>query len=147
MAPARPRPVQPPERPAPKRPLAVDLAALGLVLGGLVGISQVFLGTYVVTGSVPARAPILGVALVVYLVTVALGLAVRTGRGWLGALNLALLTALLYLPAAERPLIATLALAHTLVAAALLATRSWFAATREWRRGETTPHPRGDARP
>jgi hypothetical protein len=141
MAPGRRLPRQPPQ-PPPKRPLVVELAGLGLIAGGLVGISQVFLGTYVVTGSLPATAPILGVALIAYLVTVALGLAVRTGRGWLGALNVALLTALLYLPAAERPLIAALAVAHTLVAGALLASRSWFAAIRDWRRGGTTLHPR-----
>lgn len=131
----------------PTRPLAVELATLGLVVGGLTGISQIVVGSYVVTGSLPAKAPIVGVALIAYLATVTMGPVVRSGRGWLAALNLAALTALLYLPAVQRPLIAGLALTHALVAISLLFARPWFVGMAAWRRAAAaeTPASAGNA--
>jgi hypothetical protein len=134
-------------RQPPTRPLAVELAALGLVVGGLIGISQVFDGSYVVTGSLPAKAPIVGVALVAYLATVAMGLLLRTGRGWLAAVNLAALTALVYLPAAGRPLIAGLVAGHALVVVGLVVARPWFAELAAWRRDRAAETPHGAGEP
>jgi hypothetical protein len=47
----------------PPRPAAIDLVAAILVFGGLFGFSQLVVGDYVLTGSLPAKDPILGVAL------------------------------------------------------------------------------------
>ena len=123
----------PAHHPPPARPAAVDVAAAILVFGGLFGFSQLAFGEYVVTGSLPAKDPIVGVAFIAYAASIVLGVVVRIGRGWLPALNFALLVAFLYLPAAGRPLPLALALAHGLAAAILFGQRRWFSEMRAWR--------------
>lgn len=118
--------MRPGDRLPPSRPAAIDLAAAILVFGGFLGFIQLAVGEYVVTGSLPAKGPIVGVAFIAYGVSIALGVFIRVGRGWLAALNFALLVALLYLPAAGRPLILTLALGHALAAVILVRERGWF---------------------
>ena len=125
---------RPGDRPPPTRPAAIDLGAAILVFGGLFGFSQLFVGDYVLTGSLPAKDPILGVAFIAYGVTVVLGIVIRMGRAWLPALNLALLVALLYLPAAGRPLILVLVLGHVGAAVILVRNRRWFSEMAAWRR-------------
>ena len=126
-------------RPPPPRPAAIDLAAAILVLGGLVGFSQLAVGDYVLTGSLPAKDPILGVATIAYAASIVLGVMVRMGRGWLPALNFALLVALLYIPAAGRPLVLTLVLTNALAAVIILRFRRWFAEMAAWRRAPADP--------
>ena len=126
--------MRPGDRPPPFRPAAVDLAAAILVFGGLLGFSQLAVGAYVVTGSLPAKEPILGVAFIAYAVSIALGVLIRVGRGWLAALNFALLVALLYLPVAGRPLMLMLVLGHALAALILARHRRWFSEMRAWRK-------------
>jgi hypothetical protein len=121
-------------RPPPLRPAAVDLAAAMLVLGGLVGYGQLVAGDYVVTGSLPAKGPIVGVAFIAYAASVVLGIVIRMGRGWLAAVNFAALAAILYLPAFGRPVILLLVVAHLVAVAILLANRRWFAEMAAWRR-------------
>ncbi|TAK02661.1 MAG: hypothetical protein EPO36_01520 [Chloroflexota bacterium] len=123
------------DHPPPPRPAAIDLAAAVLVFGGLLGFSQLALGEYVVTGSLPAKGPIIGVATIAYAASIALGVVVRVGRAWLLAVNLAVLVAILYLPAADRPLPLVLALLHGLAGAVLVAQRRWFADVAAWRNG------------
>ena len=120
--------------PPPPRPAAIDLAAAILVFGGLFGFSQLVAGDYVLTGSLPAKDPILGVAFIAYGVAVFLGIVIRMGRAWLPALNFALLVALLYLPAAGRPLVLALVLGHAGAAIILVRNRRWFAEMAAWRR-------------
>jgi Mn2+/Fe2+ NRAMP family transporter len=121
-------------RPPPARPAAIDLAAAILVFGGLFGYGQLVAGEYVVTGSLPAKDPIVGVALVAYAASVVLGIVIRMGRGWLAALNFAAVVAILYLPAVGRPVILVLVVAHLMAVAILLVNRRWFADMAEWRR-------------
>jgi hypothetical protein len=116
------------DHPPPPRPAAIDLAAAVLVFGGLLGFSQLALGEYVVTGSLPAKGPIMGVATIAYAASIALGVAVRAGRAWLLAVNLALVVAILPLPL-------VLALLHGLAGAVLIARRRWFADVAAWRNG------------
>jgi hypothetical protein len=125
--------------PPPPRPAAIDLAAAILVFGGLFGFSQLAVGDFVLTGSLPARDPILGVATIAYAASVLLGIVVRMGRGWLPALNFALLVGLLYLPAAGRPLVLTLVLAHAVAAVILFRFRRWFTDVAAWRRAHSDP--------
>ena len=126
--------MRPGDGPPPPRPAAIDLAAAILVFGGLLGFSQLMVGDYVLTGSLPAKDPILGVAFIAYGVAVVLGLVIRTGRAWLPALNFALLAALLYLPAAGRPTVLALVLGHAGAAVLLVRNRRWFSAVTAWRR-------------
>ena len=108
------------------RPLAVALAAGVLVLGGLAGLELLVMGSYVVTGSLPARDPIVGVALILYGASIGLGFLVWFRRAWLGAINLSAAFAVLYFVALPDPVAFVLGLAHGLAAVALWSTRRWF---------------------
>ena len=108
------------------RPLAVALAAGVLVLGGLAGLELLVMGTYVITGSLPARDPIVGVALILYGASIGLGFLVWFRRAWLGAINLSAAFAVLYFVALPDPVAFVLGLAHGLAAVALWSTRRWF---------------------
>jgi hypothetical protein len=131
--------MRPGQGPPPPRPAAIDLAAAIFVFGGLFGFSQLVVGDYVLTGSLPAKDPILGVAFIAYGVAVILGIVIRMGRAWLPALNFALLVALLYLPAAGRPLVLALVVGHVGTALILVRNRRWFAEMAGWRRATFRP--------
>lgn len=105
---------------------AVVAAALILLAGGLVGETQLVVGDFVVTGSLPAKGPIVGVALIVYGASIVLGASLLLGRGWLPAVNLAIVFAILYLIAAAKPLMLALGIAHAVAAALLLWQRRSF---------------------
>jgi hypothetical protein len=130
----------------PARPAAIDVAAAVLVFGGLFGFSQLAIGDYVLTGSLPAKGPIVGVASIAYAVSIVLGVVVRMGRGWLPAVNFAIIVALLYLPAAARLLVAALALGHGLAAVLLVMERGWFVEMSRWRTGTTVSRGRAGPR-
>lgn len=131
--------MRPGVRPSPPRPAAIDVVAAILVFGGLFGFSQLAVGDYALTGSLPAKDPIRGVALIAYGASVGLGLLIRTGRGWLPALNFAVLVAVLYLPAAGRPLVLLLVFGHAVAAVVLLLFRGWFTEVAAWRRSPGGP--------
>lgn len=121
--------MRPGTSPPPPRSAAVDLAAAILVFGGLFGITALFVGgDSAITGSLPAKLPIVGVALIMYVASAALGVTIRLGRFWFPALNLAGLFAVLYLLAAGRLLNVVLGLAYVVAFAILLVHRRWFAA-------------------
>ncbi len=113
------------ERPT-ARPGTADIAAAILVLGGLFGLSQLAVGDVLVTGSLPAKGPILGVATILYLASTSLGFAVHWGRAWFPALNLAVGFALVYALGFGRSSNVVLALAYAVAAAGLLRARWWF---------------------
>jgi hypothetical protein len=115
----------PGERPA-ARPGTADVAAAILVFGGLFGLSQLAVGDVLVTGSLPAKGPILGVATILYLGSTFLGFAVHWGRAWFPALNLAVGFALVYALGYGRLSNVVLAVAYAVAATGLLHARWWF---------------------
>ncbi len=124
------------------RPVVIEFAAAALVAGGLFGLTQLAFGGFVVTGSLPAKGPILAVAFILYGASVALGLLARSGRAWLPTTNLTALFAILHLVAWETPPNLIVGLANALVLAILLRQRRWFAgmASRHgYRRGISDP--------
>jgi hypothetical protein len=121
-------PVSPPPRPA-----LVDTVAALFVFGGLFGASQLLVGDFVVTGSLPAKGPILGVAAILYAASVILGILLRVGRYWLPSINLAALFAIAYLPAVGQPVAVILGAAHAAAAVILFQERRWFAEVAAWR--------------
>ena len=134
-------------RPPPRRPASVDVVAAILVFGGLFGFSQLAVGDFVITGSLPAKGPILGVAAILYAVSLALGVMVRMGRGWLGAINLSTLFAVAYLVAFGHLIAAVLGIAHAAAALILWRNRDWFGLMAAWRAApfEGRPGPRSAA--
>jgi hypothetical protein len=118
---------RPGPRPTVARPPAIELAAAILVAGGVVGLGLLVRGDYAVTGSLPARGPIVGVAAILYATSIVLGLALRRRLAWLGAINLTALFALAYLAAFGHPLALVLGTAHALAGILLWRSRGWFA--------------------
>jgi hypothetical protein len=128
----------PGERPA-ARPVTADVAAAILVFGGLFGLSQLAVGDVLVTGSLPAKGPILGVATILYLASTFLGFAAHWGRAWFPALNLAVAFALLYALGYGRLSNVVLALVYAVAAAGLLRARWWFGPIRRGWRPDSRP--------
>lgn len=120
----------------PGRPAIIDAVAALLVFGGLFGGTQLLFGDFVITGSLPAKGPILGVAAILYGASVVLGVLIRTGRGWFAALNLAGLFAIVYLAAFGHAIALLLGIAHGVAAVLLVRTRTWFVAMARWRSGQ-----------
>lgn len=120
----------------PRRPALVDTVAALFVFGGLFGASQLLAGDFVVTGSLPAKGPILGVAAILYAASVILGVLIRIGRYWLPAINLAALFAVAYLPAVGQPVAVALGAAHAAAAVILFRERRWFRTMAAWRAAE-----------
>lgn len=117
----------------PIRPAAVEVVAALFVFGGLFGLTQLAFGDFVITGQLPAKGPILGVAAILYAASIALGISIRTGRAWLAALNLAVVFAVVYVAAFGKPVALALGLAHGVAAILLVRVRPWFAAMARWR--------------
>ncbi|MEO7230137.1 MAG: hypothetical protein ABIZ30_06050 [Candidatus Limnocylindrales bacterium] len=130
-----------PERLSPSRPAVVDAVAALLVFGGLFGIVQLVIGDFVITGQLPAKGPIVAVAAVLYVASALLGIAIRTGRGWLAAVNLAGLFGIVYLAAFGQPVATLLGVAHAVAAVLLLRTRRWFVLMASWRVAQATGRP------
>ncbi len=130
----------------PDRPATIDAVAALLVFGGLFGGTQLVFGDFVITGSLPAKGPILGVAAILYGASVVLGVLIRTGRGWFAALNLAGLFAIVYLAALGEAVALFLGIGHAVAAVMLVRTRTWFVATARWRSGATLAAPAEAAR-
>ena len=118
------------------RPPAIDAAAAILVFGGLFGLTQLLVGDFAITGSLPAKVPVVGVALILNVASTIFGLTTRIGRYWLPALNLAGLFAILYLLAAGPRLNLVLGLAYALAFGLLLRERRWFAQMAAGRRAQ-----------
>ncbi|MEO8462236.1 MAG: hypothetical protein ABI555_03415 [Chloroflexota bacterium] len=126
---------------APSRPATLDAVAALLVFGGLFGIAQLLIGDFVITGRLPAKGPIVAVAALLYLASALLGIAIRTGRGWLAAVNLAGLFAIVYLAAFGQPVATLLGVAHAVAAVLLLRMRQWFVLIASWRAARVTGRP------
>lgn len=109
------------------RPVRVDLAAAILAFVGLFGWAQLAIGDYVVTGSLPAKGPIVGVAFIIYAAAIVLAVLVRTGRGWLAAVNLAAVFAIIHALAIGPRTNLLIAILTGIAFACLLAERRWFA--------------------
>lgn len=126
----------------PPRPALVDTVAALFVFGGLFGASQLLVGDFVVTGSLPAKGPILGVAAFLYGASILLGLFLRQGRYWLPSINLAALFAVAYLPALGQPVAVILGAAYAGAAVILFRERRWFTVMTARRLGRPVPEPR-----
>jgi hypothetical protein len=70
---------------------------------------------------------------VLYGISIAVGLLIRSGRGWVVTLNVAAIYAFLYLSALPDPSGLVFGLVHLFVVGALIARRSWFDEMKVWR--------------
>ena len=118
----------------PRRPVAVEFAAAGLVVGGCVSI----LGSIQAIASLSAAGqPVDGLAPVTLGIGAAimvLGLVVRSGRGWLVTVNVVAVLGFLELTSGTIAGIVLGAL-DVLVVLALVSERPWF----QWRQPLTPP--------
>lgn len=71
--------------------------------------------------------------MVLYGLSIAVGVLIRSGRGWVLTLNVAAIYAFLYLSALPDPSGLVFGLVHLFVVGALIARRSWFDEMKAWR--------------
>jgi hypothetical protein len=118
------------ERPA--RPVAVELAAAVLIIGGMVGLIERL-------AAAPdfADRPGVGIGLALStlldLVLIVVGLLVRSGRGWVAAINVLAVATFVYLTAGLNPVALFFAAVYGAVFALVFANRPWFDQLRAWR--------------
>ena len=122
--------IRPGPGPSAARPPAIEVAAAILAFGGLFGLTQLATGEFIITGSLPAKIPILGVAAILYGASAVLGITIRNRRFWFPALNLAGIFAILYLLARGPLLNLVLGVAYATAFVILLRDRRWFAAVK-----------------
>lgn len=120
-------PAPAPERPArPVRPVLVELASAILIVGGITAIvgwlvAQVLdIGAAANAGLVPVIFVILNV------VAIAMGVAIRRRRYWRLCINLVALSMLLYLTGLSSPIAMFYFALYAVVFYALFQHRSWF---------------------
>ncbi|MEO7664923.1 MAG: hypothetical protein ABIV26_07325 [Candidatus Limnocylindrales bacterium] len=116
------------------RPVRVDIAAAILAFVGLFGWAQLAIGDYVVTGSLPAKGPVIGVAFLLYAAAIALGVLIRTGRAWLPAVNLAAVFAVVHALALGPRTNLLIAILTAAAFGCLLLERRWFWTVSQGRR-------------
>lgn len=108
-----PAPVRPP------RPLLIEVASAILIVGGLTG----FAGVFTVTGVLQLL--VLGINIV----TVVVGILVRSGRSWVLAINVVAVALFLELTALGTTFGIVFAILDAFVLFALIKHRAWF----DWR--------------
>ncbi len=103
-----------------------------LIVGGAFGLVQrvvAITARRTVAGGEPIDVLFVGLDLA----TILVGLLIRTGRGWIAALNLVALSAFLYLTALPNAIALFYGLLYGAVLVVLLVHRPWFDALRAWR--------------
>jgi len=123
------------ERPA--RPVAVELAAAVLIIGGMVGLIERLAATPDFANR-PGVAIGLALSTLLDLVLIVVGLLVRTGRGWVVAINVLAVATFVYLTAGLNPVALFFAAVYGALFALVLANRPWFAEMRAWRASRAT---------
>jgi hypothetical protein len=123
------------ERPA--RPVAVEFAAAVLIIGGMVGLIE-RLAAAPDFADRPGVAIGLALSTLLDLVLIVVGLVVRSGRGWVIAINVLAVATFVYLTAGLNPVALFFAAVYGAVFALVLANRPWFTAMRAWRGARAT---------
>jgi hypothetical protein len=117
-----------PGPPPPSRPIAVELAAALLIVGGVINLIG---GISSIPGLPPGTVPLFAVTVALAIGSIVVGLLVRLGRAWLVAVNLAAVLGFLDLLAAgASPLSLMLGLSDILIVVLLFRSKPWFDALR-----------------
>ena len=113
-----------PGPPPPSRPIAVELAAALLIVGGVINLIG---GASSIPSIPPGTEPLFAVTIALALGSIIVGLLVRLGRIWLVAVNLAAVLGFLdLLGAGTSPLSLMLGIADILVVVILFRHKPWF---------------------
>ena len=115
----------------PGRPVAIELAAAVLIVGGMAGLVE-RLGTAADHADLPGAAAGLALSTLLDVLLILIGLLVRTGRGWIAGINVLAVASFVYLTALH-PAALFFALVYGAVLVMLLVNRPWFEAMKEWR--------------
>jgi hypothetical protein len=117
-----------PGSPPPSRPVAVELAAALLIVGGVINLIG---GISSIPGLPAGAVPLFVVTVALAIASIVIGLLVRLGRAWLVAVNLAAVLGFLDLLAAGgSPLSLMLGISDILVVVILFRNKPWFDALR-----------------
>jgi hypothetical protein len=116
----------------PSRPVAVELAAAVLIIGGMVGLIE-RLASAPDYPDEPGVATGLALSTLLDVLLIVVGLLVRSGRGWVLGINVLAVATFVYLTAGLNPVALFFAAVYGAVLVMLLLNRPWFDALREWR--------------
>jgi len=116
-------PAETPPASRPPRPAIIEAAAAILIVGGLTGLATS------PSPFQPGIGPLASLFVILDVVTVIVGIAVRSGRAWVLALNVTAIALFLEISALPAPIALLLALLDALVLVALIRHRDWF----DWR--------------
>jgi hypothetical protein len=117
---------------SPARPVAIELAAAVLIVGGMVGLIERLAGAADFADR-PGVAIGLALSTLLDVILIVVGLLARTGRGWVLAINVLAVATFVYLTAGLNPVALFFAAVYGAVLALVLANRPWFDAMRGWR--------------
>jgi hypothetical protein len=120
----------PPSRPA--RPVAIELAAAVLIVGGMVGLIE-RLAAARDYGDEPGVAAGLALSTLLDGLLIVVGLLVRAGRGWVLGINVLAIATFVYFTAALNPVALFFAAVYGAMLVMLLVNRPWFDEIRAWR--------------
>ncbi len=124
--PPEPEPERPDQPAGPERPVLVELAAAILIVGGITALVG-WLVAQVLDVGVGANAGLLPVIFVILnVVAIAMGIAIRRRRYWRLSINLVAVSILLYLTGLSSPIAMFYFALYVVVFYALFRHRAWF---------------------
>ena len=119
----------PPAPERPPRPILVEVSAAILIVGGLTAIVGTLGGAAAGGGANPAPPAILVLLLLLDVLTVAVGVLIRGGRGWVLALNVVVVVLFVEFLALPNAIAILYLVLDSVVLFALIRHRWWF----DWR--------------
>jgi len=124
----------PPAPVRPSRPLLIEVSAAILIVGGITSLVGSLPGALSPDAETAGALPIVALILALNVLTIIVGLLIRTGRGWILALNVVAIELFLYLTALPSAIAALFVALDLVVLFALLRHRWWFDLLAEERR-------------
>jgi hypothetical protein len=118
----------------PARPIAIEIATATVIITGVVSVLQSIEAYARLAQDGSDAAGLAAVSIAIGVLTVVIGLLLRTGRAWLIGVNLLAIAGFLELISGT-PLGILFGVVDALVVVVLLALRPWFA----WRPGDVSP--------
>lgn len=129
---ARPDPA-PAERVRPGRPVAIEIASAILIVAGVFRIVAILSALAAPTGTVVVSSGVVAAETALQLLTIAIGVLARLGRGWIAAVNV--VAVLAFIELLNLPSVVSLAFGvlFGFAFAAIYLNKPWFDAMRAWR--------------
>jgi hypothetical protein len=113
----------------PRRPILIEIAAAIMIIGGVTALLGVVSGTLTRGPDPDAATPIIALIVALDVLTIVVGITIRTGRAWILALNVVAIEIFLYLTALPSAMAVLYTVLDAIVLFALIRHKWWF----DWR--------------